>query len=111
MLKSNTIYALSCIINLTGQRISKREIRTFNQSTPIRKKNMYVQTNSVPNMKYREKHAHVHVCSFTYLISSAVESWNLRSTLQEAAAAFSQMLGHPGVQSGNAAWQTSLGIW
>lgn len=38
MLKSNTIYALSRIINLTGQRISKREILTFNQSTPIRKK-------------------------------------------------------------------------
>lgn len=61
MLKSNTIYALSCIINLTGQRISNREILTFNQSTPIRKKNMYVQTNSVPNMKYRKN---MHMCMF-----------------------------------------------
>lgn len=59
MLKSNTIYALSCIINLTGQRISKREILTFNQSTPIR--NMYVQINSVPNMKYRKN---MHMCMF-----------------------------------------------
>lgn len=49
-----------------------------------------------------EKNVGAHVCSFTDLISPAVESWNLRGTLQEAAAAFCEMLGHPGVQSGNA---------
>lgn len=50
------------------------------------------------------------VCSFTDLIRPAVESWNLRGTLQEAAAALSQMLCHPGVQSGNATRQASLGV-
>lgn len=50
------------------------------------------------------------VCSFADLISPAVESWDLRGTLQEAAAAFSEMLGHPGVQSGDAARQASLGV-
>ncbi len=39
---------------------------------------------------------------FTDLICPAVESWNLRGTLKEAATAFSKMLGHSGVQSGNA---------
>lgn len=43
------------------------------------------------------------VFNFTDLVGSAIESRNLGGALQEAAAAFSQMLGHPGVQSGNAA--------
>lgn len=34
----------------------------------------------------------------TYFICPAVESWNLGGTFQEATAAFSQMLSHPGVQ-------------
>lgn len=43
------------------------------------------------------------VMNFTDLVGSAIESRNLRGAFQKAAAAFSQMLGHSGVQSGNAA--------
>lgn len=39
---------------------------------------------------------------FSDLVCPAVESWNLRGTLQEAAAAFGEVLRHTGVKSGNA---------
>lgn len=45
-----------------------------------------------------------------YFISPAVQTWDLRGTFQEAAAAFGQMLRHPGVQGGNAARQARLGV-
>ena len=45
-----------------------------------------------------------------YLVGPAVETGHLRGTLQVAAAALAQMLGHPGVQSGGAARQRVLGV-
>ena len=47
----------------------------------------------------------------TNFISPAVEPRNLWGTFQEAAAAFSQMLRHPGFQRWKAAWQTSHRFW
>lgn len=46
----------------------------------------------------------------TYFIGPAVESWDLRGALQEAAGAFGQMMRHPGVQRRNAAGQANPGV-
>lgn len=48
--------------------------------------------------------------SFPDLVSPAVESRNLGGALQEATAAFGQMLGHPGVESRDAARQAGLRV-
>ena len=101
--------------NLTRKRLSKGEILTFITAFPSEIINARITTPSrfcqseLPLFLLRydymmtyEKQACVRVCSFTDLISPAVESWNLGGALQEAAAALSQMLGHPGVQRGDA---------